>query len=105
MLNRNPLHRLGANGGAEVRAHSFFASMDWDALYNRQIIPPFDPMRNHSELDTNNFEREFTNMTVSLDAGSSERREDSDTFLNFTYEEESPLASLINTRSQSRGHK
>lgn len=91
----------------EVRSHSFFASIDWDALYNKQITPPFDPMRNHNEIDTNNFEREFTNMTVSLDAGSSsssEQREDSDTFLNFTYEEESHLASLINTRSQSRGH-
>ena len=104
------MQRLGANGGEEFRAHSFFALIDWAALYNRQISPPFDPMRNNcSELDTNNFEREFTNMPMSLDAGGGdlrEGREDSDTFLNFTYEEESHLASLINSRSLSRGgHK
>lgn len=104
-MNRNPLQRLGANGGQEVREHPFFASIDWDALYRRTLIPPFDPLRNQTEIDTKNFEREFTNMPVSLDASGREPRGgDADTLLvieNFTYEEESYLNSLIENRSSS----
>ena len=121
LLNRNPLERLGANGGAEVKAHPFFASMDWDALYSRQITPPFDPLRNQDEADGANFEAEFTNMpVVSVDAADTsaqraqqqqlqlqqqqarEKRLDSDTFLNFTYEEESHLDSLIEDLAAAR---
>lgn len=125
LLNRSPLERLGANGGAEVKAHPFFASVDWDALYRRQIPPPFDPLRNQSEADGKNFEAEFTNMpVVSVDAADTssrngqadsnhhrhtaaaaaprEAREPSDTFLNFTYEEESHLDSLIEDLAASR---
>ena len=112
LLNRNPLQRLGASGGAEVRAHQFFASINWEDLYERKITPPFNPMRNQTAagaLDTSNFEREFTNMPVSVDAGSGvpreERRLDSDTFLNFTYEEESHLNSLIEDLAASRSKK
>lgn len=99
-MNRNPLQRLGANGGAEVQAHPFFASVNWDDLYNRRITPPFNPTRNAAgPADTSNFEKEFTNMQLSIDAGSGAAREDkrldSDTFQNFTYEEESQLESLI----------
>jgi len=114
LLNRNPLQRLGANGGAEVRAHPFFASIDWDALYNRQISPPFNPMRNQAggAIDTSNFEKEFTNMAISMDGsgggvlhGDHDKRMDSDTFVNFTFEEESHLASLMEGLAASRGRK
>jgi len=92
---------LGANGGQEVREHPFFSCIDWDDLYRRTLIPPFDPLRNQTEIDTKNFEREFTNMPVSLDASGREPRGDSDTLVieNFTYEEESYLNSLIESRS------
>lgn len=111
LLNRNPLQRLGANGGAEVRAHPFFATIDWDALYNRQISPPFNPTRNQAggAIDTSNFEKEFTNMAISMDGSSGVLREDkrldSDTFVNFTFEEESHLNSLMEGLAASRGRK
>jgi len=123
LLNRNPLHRLGANGGQEVREHPFFAAMDWDALYSRRITPPFNPTTRHeSELDTGNFEKEFTNMPVSMDAaaeggaesrmgglgddGERDKRVHSDTFMNFTYEEESHLNALIEDHAAARvAHK
>lgn len=99
LLNRNPLQRLGANGGEEVRAHPFFASINWQDLYDRKITPPFNPTRNATgPADTSNFEREFTNMQLSMDAGGTnveDKRLDSDTFMNFTYEEESQLEGLI----------
>ncbi len=105
LLTRNPLERLGAAGGAEVMHHPFFATVDFDALMRREITPPFDPCRNHEAKDSENFEREFTTMPVlSVDgnAGSTLAKfnlgegegKDNETFLNFTFEEESMLDSL-----------
>jgi serum/glucocorticoid-regulated kinase 3 len=110
LLNRNPLHRLGANGGEEVRNHMFFAGLNWEDLYARRIAPPFNPTRNQTTAtDTSNFEREFTNMQLSMDAGGAGPREDkrldSDTFLNFTYEEESQLDKVIQDLAASRHKK
>ncbi|KAJ5611706.1 hypothetical protein N7528_008811 [Penicillium herquei] len=61
LLNRNPKHRLGANGdAAELKAHPFFHDVDWDVLCKKQVIPPFKP-KLKSDLDTSNFDPEFTN--------------------------------------------
>lgn len=61
LLNRNPRHRLGANGDAqELKDHPFFADVDWDALAKKNVVPPFKPVLK-SELDVSNFDPEFTN--------------------------------------------
>ena len=61
LLNRNPKHRLGAiNDAEDLKAHPFFAEMDWDALMNKMVVPPFKP-KLKSVLDTSNFDPEFTN--------------------------------------------
>ena len=61
LLNRNPKHRLGANGDAEqLKAHPFFADVDWIQLGRKNLVPPFKP-RLKSETDTQNFDPEFTN--------------------------------------------
>ncbi|KAL9598382.1 MAG: hypothetical protein Q9219_004544 [cf. Caloplaca sp. 3 TL-2023] len=61
LLNRNPRHRLGAiNDAEDLKAHPFFADMDWTALANKTIVPPFKPQLK-SILDTSNFDPEFTN--------------------------------------------
>ncbi|KAJ5406829.1 hypothetical protein N7465_008113 [Penicillium sp. CMV-2018d] len=61
LLNRNPKHRLGANGDAkELMAHPFFHDINWDTLCRKQVIPPFKPQL-QSETDTSNFDPEFTN--------------------------------------------
>lgn len=61
LLNRNPRHRLGAiNDAEDLKAHPFFADMDWVALANKTIVPPFKPQLK-SILDTSNFDPEFTN--------------------------------------------
>lgn len=108
-LRRNPLERLGANGGEEVRAHPFFASMNWHALLKRQVEPPFNPCRNQNVADTENFEKEFTSMPLkSVDESSStipipsaSGSESSEEFINFTFEEESQLDELIELRNES----
>ncbi|KAI9893382.1 MAG: Serine/threonine-protein kinase [Vezdaea aestivalis] len=61
LLNRNPHHRLGATSDAEeLKAHAFFADIDWDALIKKNIVTPFKP-KLKSVLDTSNFDPEFTN--------------------------------------------
>jgi serine/threonine protein kinase len=61
LLNRNPRHRLGANGdAAELKAHEFFHDVDWVALARKNLVPPFKP-KLKSELDVSNFDPEFTN--------------------------------------------
>ena len=61
LLNRNPKHRLGAiNDAEELKAHPFFADIDWDALTRKMVVPPFKP-KLKSVSDTSNFDPEFTN--------------------------------------------
>lgn len=69
LLNRNPAHRLGAkNDAEELMAHPFFADVDWNALSKKLTQPPFKP-KLKGELDTSNFDPEFTNAL--MDGGSS----------------------------------
>ena len=61
LLNRNPAHRLGAKGDAEeLMAHPFFNDVDWSKLSKKMMNPPFKP-KLKGELDTSNFDPEFTN--------------------------------------------
>ena len=43
LLDRNPERRLGANGAAEIKAHHFFANIDWRKLLQRKYEPSFKP--------------------------------------------------------------
>jgi len=45
LLERNPDNRLGGGpgGGQEVKDHAFFQGLDWVALEERRIDPPFKP--------------------------------------------------------------
>jgi hypothetical protein len=68
LLNRNPQNRLGAKRDtAELKEHPFFASIDWDLLYKKQITPPFKPIVDSDE-SVANFDPEFTNSSLA-DAG------------------------------------
>ena len=61
LLNRNPRHRLGANKDAqELIEHPFFSDIDWHALGQKNLVPPFKPKLT-SNLDVSNFDPEFTN--------------------------------------------
>lgn len=59
LLDRDPQRRLGANGAAEIKAHHFFANIDWRKLLQRKYEPTFKP-RVTDPTDTDNFDREFT---------------------------------------------
>jgi serine/threonine protein kinase len=64
LLNRNPKHRLGAQTDtAELKAHPFFQTIDWEALSLKQVTPPFKPVV-ESDESTANFDPEFTSADV-----------------------------------------
>lgn len=50
-----------------MKEHPFFASIDWDLLYHKQITPPFKPIVDSDE-SVANFDPEFTNSSLQ-DAG------------------------------------
>ncbi len=57
LLQKEPANRLGA-GPSDlnlVKAHPFFLPLDFDKLYNKEIIPEFVP-HTSSKTDTSNFE-------------------------------------------------
>ncbi len=59
-LIKNPNNRLcGKSGINELKSMTFFSSLDWDALYNKQIIMPYLPELNNP-LDLSSFEAVFT---------------------------------------------
>lgn len=45
LFKRNPINRLGSGprGGKDIMDHRFFASIDFDRLYEKKITPPYKP--------------------------------------------------------------
>jgi serine/threonine protein kinase len=78
LLERDPLKRLGCMppelaGGQgdveQVKAHPFFASVDWAALFARRVPPPWRPPVVGS-ADVSNFDGDFTSQAVQDSASS-----------------------------------
>ncbi|KAH7819187.1 putative serine/threonine kinase [Monocercomonoides exilis] len=65
LLDRDPQRRLGGGirDAADVKAHPFFASIDWEALFHKQITPPFIP-KSKSPDDVSNIDPEFLSMPI-----------------------------------------
>ncbi|XP_049876039.1 atypical protein kinase C isoform X3 [Pectinophora gossypiella] len=66
-LNKNPVERLGCgeHGFLDIVNHPFFKSIEWEALEQKQVLPPFKP-RLEGERDLANFPPEFTDEPVHL---------------------------------------
>lgn len=64
LFKRNPANRLGSgpDGVEDIKAHPFFATIDWVKLYNRETMPPFIPAVSRSD-HTFYFDKEFTTRT------------------------------------------
>jgi serine/threonine protein kinase SCH9 len=67
LLARNPSARLGSrNDAEEIKSHPFFANVDWDILYRKQVSPPFKPNVT-SEDDVSCFDPAFTEEETNMD--------------------------------------
>ncbi|XP_067863018.1 ribosomal protein S6 kinase alpha-2-like isoform X2 [Heptranchias perlo] len=64
LFKRNPANRLGAgaDGVEETKRQPFFANIDWNKLYRRELKPPFRPAVARPD-DTFYFDPEFTERT------------------------------------------
>uniref|UniRef100_A0A667XHU5 Serine/threonine-protein kinase Sgk1 n=1 Tax=Myripristis murdjan TaxID=586833 RepID=A0A667XHU5_9TELE len=64
LLEKDGTHRLGSRDDFnEIKAHAFFASINWDDLEQKKIPPPFTPNVS-SPCDISNFDPEFTDEMV-----------------------------------------
>jgi len=101
LLQRAPAERLGAHSTEEVKRQPFFASIDWVALYELRVLPPFVPKLS-SRTDTTNFETNFTRLPLdSVAAGAMHHtvttaqvsdRVNVSTFGGFTFQDQHELA-------------
>jgi hypothetical protein len=94
-----PAERIGCReaGVAEIKQHPFFRSIDWDAIYMKEIAPPFVPTIKEVS-DVSNVDPEFlaespteTPVIESALAAMAQREGDFD---NFTYVNEHNLSEL-----------
>ncbi|KAJ3614684.1 hypothetical protein NHX12_018255 [Muraenolepis orangiensis] len=89
LLRRNPERRLGSGekDAEEVKKQPFFRTMDWEALLQRKLPPPFVPRISGKE-DVSNFDEEFTAELPSLTPPREPctlSRKDQDGFRDFDY--------------------
>ena len=66
LLQRDVKQRLGSGSGpkgdaCEVKAHQWYQSVDWAAIRQKRVIPPFVP-RLKSNTDVKYFDREFVEL-------------------------------------------
>ncbi|CAF1086580.1 unnamed protein product [Rotaria magnacalcarata] len=85
LFKRNPANRLGSGPGGfrNIQKHAFFASIDWDKLFRKEIEPPFIPPI-HTDYG-HNFDREFTCKTPTDSPGIPPSADANKTFQGFSY--------------------
>ena len=54
---------VGATGSEDIKKHKFFSSMNWEALFEKEIEPPFKPNVTGDD-DVSNVAQEFLDEEV-----------------------------------------
>lgn len=65
LLQREPTKRLGYHSFDEIKSHPWFSDINWEALYKKEVIPPFRP-NVKDEKSTEQIDPEFTNQVPTV---------------------------------------
>ncbi|KAK8825058.1 protein kinase 2 [Blastocystis sp. ATCC 50177/Nand II] len=65
LLERDPKKRLGYNGFEEVQKHPWFKDINWDALYRKEVEPPYKPSVKSAE-STEHIDDEFVSIVPTV---------------------------------------
>lgn len=86
LLKREPRERLGSGptDAEEIKAHVFFKTIDFVALLDGTILPPWTPPV-FGSLDTSHFDREFTSLPINSPPAPAANGLDGTSFAGFTY--------------------
>jgi RAC serine/threonine-protein kinase len=84
LLTRDPAKRLA--DPVAIKAHPYFANIDWDKLVNKELKPPYIPPVK-SDLSTDMIDPSFTgeDATLSVNEKSELSRAEQENFGGFTY--------------------
>mmetsp|Transcript_9722 Transcript_9722/g.21963 ORF Transcript_9722/g.21963 Transcript_9722/m.21963 type:complete len:349 (+) Transcript_9722:79-1125(+) len=88
LLQGDPNKRLGGNGddGEEVKSHPFFSGIDWIAIQQRRVTPPFKPNVEQGD-DVKYFDKEFVDLpVVNSEVADAGHLRDANHFEGFTYQ-------------------
>jgi len=85
----DPTQRLGSGPGdvQEIMSHSWFAGVDWNLIYNKQIKPPFKP-KLQSKTDVSYIDDAFTKQNLDDSPGSMNNSLKAGTWEGFTFDGE-----------------
>lgn len=88
LMERDARRRLGACGSEEVKRHPFFGSVDWEAMRERRVKPPFVVQSGCDEVSDslNEVNNSLNELTASLNENENEV-----TFPNYAFP--SPVSS------------
>ena len=88
LMERDVKRRLGACGSEEVKRHPFFGSVDWEAMRERRVKPPFVVQSGCDEVSDslNEVNNSLNELTASLNENENEV-----TFPNYSFP--SPVSS------------
>lgn len=84
LFKRNPANRLGGNGIEDLKVHPFFATINWDKLYARELSPPFKPAISRVD-DAFYFDTEYTSKTPKDSPGVPPSANAHELFRGFSY--------------------
>ncbi|XP_057178273.1 ribosomal protein S6 kinase alpha-3 isoform X3 [Triplophysa rosa] len=112
LFKRNPSNRFGAgpDGVEEIKRHPFYATIDWNKLFRREIYPPFKPASGRPD-DTFYFDPEFTAKTPKDSPGVPPSANANQLFRGFSFvaisseEESQPLQSNSMTSIVQQLHR
>ena len=103
LLQKDPALRLGHGCGAgatagvkEIKSHKFFAGIDWEKLYRKELTPPFKPASSGSNA-LMHFDKKMTAMKMTAvgadvcgDVGQLAQTQSKDPFSGFGFDGREP---------------